>query len=56
MPPLRATGTSCVPNRAIHDGAGLPSVRDPRFEVDAHWVKCFVSMRPDWPGNLSAGE
>ena len=46
-------------------GAGLPSVRDalraneqrePRFEVDAHWVKCFVTVRPDWPGNLPAGE
>ena len=45
-------------------GAGLPSVREalranqqpePRFEVDAHWVKCFVTMRADWPGNLPAG-
>lgn len=46
-------------------GAGLPSVRDaqraneqrePRFEVDAHWVKCFVTMRADWPGNRPARE
>lgn len=46
-------------------GAGLPSVRDalraneqrePRFEVDAHWVKCLVSMRADWPGNRPARE
>ena len=42
-------------------GVGLPTVRDalranaqeePRFDVDAHWVKCFVAARADWPGNL----
>ena len=42
-------------------GVGLPTVRDalranaqeePRFDVDAHWVKCFVKARADWPGNL----
>ena len=45
-------------------GVGLPSVRDalraneqpePRFEVDANWTKCFVTMRADWRGNLPAG-
>ena len=28
---------------------------EPRFEVDAHWVKCFVKAREDWPGNLPEG-
>ena len=45
-------------------GAGLATAREalranaqpePRFEVDAHWVKCFVQARPDWPGNLPDG-
>lgn len=45
-------------------GVGLPSVRaalrangqrEPRFEVDANWVKCFVYRRADWPGNRPDG-
>ena len=45
-------------------GAGLPTARDalranaqqePRFDVDANWVKCFVKARADWPGNLPPG-
>ena len=46
-------------------GVGLPTVREalranaqaePRFEVDAHWVKCFVGVRPDWPGRRPDGQ
>ena len=25
---------------------------EPRFDVDAQWVRCLVRARPDWPGNL----
>ena len=42
-------------------GVGLPEARaalsanaqeEPRFMVDAQWVRCLVRARPDWPGNL----
>ena len=42
-------------------GVGLAEVRaalhaneqeEPRFEVDAQWVRCVVRVRRDWPGNL----
>lgn len=42
-------------------GVGLAEARaalnanaqeEPHFKVDAHWVRCFVQVRPDWPGNL----
>ena len=45
-------------------GVGLAEARaalranaqeEPRFNVDAQWVRCVVRMRPDWPGNLPPG-